>query len=230
MDHAANGQAAGLDDIRASDHPDWMYLIHEFYAIYRYHSAGGSKRIRTHMRIVREQISRCLAGDPPLRVMLPETKPVCAHLGRSLDNGERDRMASVVKAVEKLHHGLVWRHGYETMPRDFEKKYAYAEVLGPRGPVVFPGLTLGLVLFAPRTTYPAHYHQGITESYVCLSGAVSQNDAGVYLPGSMIINMPEHEHAITTSDHEPVLLAYAWTGSPEALANQTMVFSRRVRR
>jgi dimethylpropiothetin dethiomethylase len=72
---------------------------------------------------------------------------------------------------------------------------------------------LGLVLFAPKTTYPAHAHKDITESYICLSGATSENDAGVYVPGSMIINVPEHKHAITTSDREPALLAYAWTGA-----------------
>lgn len=214
---------------RVSDHPDWAYLIQEFHAIYRHHSAGGSKRIRHHMRLVREQISKCLAGDPELRFAPPQSKPVCAHLGRALDNGERGAMASVVRAVEKLQAHLVWRYGYAAMPRRFDRKYAFAEILGPRGPVCHGALTLGLVLFAPRTTYPAHYHKAITESYVCLSGAVSQNDAGVYVPGAMILNMPDHEHAITTSEHEPVLLAYAWAGPPEALKAQTMNFSRRPR-
>lgn len=218
------------DASRIGELPDWMYLLHEFYAVYRYQSAGGSRRIRTHMRTVREQISKALAADAPLHFVPPESKPVCAHLGRSLDNGERDRMASVVKAVAKLRDYLTWRHGYDCMPRGFENRYAFAEILGPRGPVVFPDLTLGLVLFAPRTTYLAHHHEGITESYVCLSGAASQNDAGVYVPGAMILNQPGHEHAITTSDREPVLLAYAWTGSREALAEQKMMFSRRPRR
>ena len=40
-------------------------------------------------------------------------------------------------------------------------KYAYAELVGPRGPVVSERLTLGLVLFGPRCTYPAHSHVGM---------------------------------------------------------------------
>jgi dimethylpropiothetin dethiomethylase len=98
--------------------------------------------------------------------------------------------------------------------------------MGPAGPVLSEELVLGLVLFAPGTTYPTHRHQGITESYFCLSGAISENDVGVYAPGSLILNPPEHPHRITTSAQEPSLLAYAWVGSPESLANQKMAFSR----
>ena len=64
------------------------------------------------------------------------------------------------------------------------------------------------MLFAPQCTYPAHKHEGITESYICLSGAASENDSGVYTPGSMILNLPGHKHRITTSDHEPALLSH----------------------
>jgi dimethylpropiothetin dethiomethylase len=98
--------------------------------------------------------------------------------------------------------------------------------MGPKGPIVSETLVLGLVLFAPGTIYPTHSHQEITESYFCLSGAISENDVGVYAPGSLILNPPEHPHRITTSDSEPSLLAYAWVGSPEKLACPKMVFSR----
>ncbi len=82
------------------------------------------------------------------------------------------------------------------------------------------------MLFAPGTTYPTHSHHGITESYVCLSGAISENHVGVYAPGSLILNPPEHPHRITTSDREPSLLAYAWVGSSDDLIYQKMSFSR----
>ncbi|MGI9508671.1 MAG: dimethylsulfonioproprionate lyase family protein, partial [Geminicoccaceae bacterium] len=105
-------------------------------------------------------------------------------------------------------------------------KYAYAELCGPSGPVVSEDVILGLVLFAPACTYPAHAHDGITESYICLSGAVSENHQGVYAPGSLIFNPPNQHHRITVSDREPALMAYAWIGPPEKLLNQKMVFSR----
>ncbi|CAN0601484.1 unnamed protein product, partial [Ectocarpus sp. 12 AP-2014] len=74
---------------------------------------------------------------------------------------------------------------------------------------------------------PSHAHDGITESYVCLSGAVSENHQGVYAPGSMIFNPPGQQHRITVSNREPALMAYAWVGPKDKLADQKMVFSRK---
>jgi dimethylpropiothetin dethiomethylase len=87
-------------------------------------------------------------------------------------------------------------------------------------------VNLGMVLFAPKCTYPAHSHEGLTESYYTLSGSVSENDDGVYAPGSLIFNPPGRMHRITVSDSEPSLLSYAWHGPKEKLAGQKMVFRR----
>ncbi|MEM6729092.1 MAG: dimethylsulfonioproprionate lyase family protein, partial [Pseudomonadota bacterium] len=95
-----------------------------------------------------------------------------------------------------------------------------------RGPVVTDALIVGIVLFAPGCIYPAHAHEGITESYVCLSGAVSQNHQGVYAPGSMIFNPAGAKHRITVSEQEPALLAYAWTGRPEVLRANEMTLKK----
>ena len=56
--------------------------------------------------------------------------------------------------------------------------------------------------------------------------AISENDTGVYAPGSVIFNPPGHTHRITTADREPCLLAYAWVGDEASLLRQKMVFSR----
>ena len=89
------------------------------------------------------------------------------------------------------------------MPRGLARSYGYAEIAGPRGPVVTDELIVGVVLFAPGCIYPAHAHDGIMDSYVCLSGAVSQNYQGVYAPGAMIFNPAGAKHRITESDSEP---------------------------
>ena len=112
------------------------------------------------------------------------------------------------------------------MPVWLCEKYASSELIGPKGPIFSELLILGLVLFAPGTTYSKNYHQSVSESYVCLSDAISENDVGVYAPGSLILNPPEHPHRITTSDREPSLLAYAWVGSPAKLVNPKMAFIR----
>lgn len=209
------------------DLPDWRYLLLEYYELYRYLPSGGSTRIRTHQRAVREAISRLLKANPPIRPQEPATKPVTAHLKRALDEGRGDRMGSMIRALESLIPDLSWQYGYEKVPKGLLGSYAYAEITGPSGPVVTEDIILGVVLFAPGCTYPAHAHQGITESYVCLSGAVSENHQGVYVPGSMIFNPPEHLHRITVGISEPALLAYAWMGNKPDLLSQKMVFTRK---
>jgi len=208
------------------DLPDWGYLLREYYETYRKLSAGGSPQIRSHQRTVRTAISAAVKADPPVRPHGSATRPVTAHLRRALDNGREERHAPVVRAIDAVRPALSWQIGYEKPPRGLERKFAFAEIAGPNGPVVTERVILGLVLFAPGFTYPAHAHKGITESYLCLSGAVSENHQGVYGPGSMIFNPPGHMHRITVSDWEPALLAYAWIGRPEELANQKLVFSR----
>ncbi|MEL7099024.1 MAG: dimethylsulfonioproprionate lyase family protein [Pseudomonadota bacterium] len=220
-----------LDDapspIRLTDRPDWTYLLRDCYEIYRRVPAGGSVAIRAHQRMVRERINRVIGANAELLPQPAQDKPVTAHLRRALDNGMMERHAPLIRALETIRAGLSWQYGYEKVPRGLEKKYAYAELAGPNGPVVTDQLILGLVLFAPACTYPAHAHDGITESYICLSGAVSENDTGVYAPGSLIFNPPQHRHRITVADNSPALLLYAWTGPSDKLRDQKMVFSRK---
>jgi dimethylpropiothetin dethiomethylase len=211
---------------RLSEHPDWGYLLRDIYDLYRYRSAGGSARIRSHQRQVRERLLRCMNDDPEVRLGRPAVKPVCRHLNRALDNGLAGPAAPVVRGLRTILDALHWQYGYDKVPPGLAAKYAFAELAGPDGPVRCDDLILGLVLFAPRCTYPAHSHENLVESYICLSGAASENDAGVYVPGSMIYNLPGQLHRITIGTFEPCLLLYAWVGDPEALAARQMAFSR----
>ena len=102
--------------------------------------------------------------------------------------------------------------------------------MGPQGPIQAEGLILGLVLFAPRTTYPQHRHDEIEESYISLAGAWSENDNAVYAPGSLILNRSTQHHRITVGVRETCLLAYAWIGPPERLSAPEFQFSKLPRR
>ena len=212
--------------MRLNERPDWQYLLREFQEFYRRGKAGGSEKIRSHQRAVRTAIGRILDADAPVMERVIEDKPVTAHLKRALDNGRGGPTQSMIRAIESVAPELSWLYGYEKVPRGLTKKYAYAEFAGPWGPVESRGVTLGVVLFAPKCTYPAHSHEGLTESYYVLSGAVSENDEGVWAPGSLIFNPPGRMHRITVSDTERALLVYAWHGAEDKLAGQKMVFTR----
>ena len=212
--------------LKLDDRPDWRYLLREFHELYRRGKAGGSAKIRTHQRAVREAVGRILDANPPVLARPHEDKPVTAHLKRAMDNGRQEPTRSIIRAIESVVPELCWLYGYEKVPKGLSKKYAYAELAGPQGPVFTEEVILGLVLFAPKCTYPAHSHDGLTESYYTLSGAVSENDDGVYAPGSLIFNPPGRMHRITVSDREPSLLCYAWHGPKQKLAEQKMAFQR----
>lgn len=201
--------------LRLMDCPNWIYLLREFEALYRFGSAGGSKSIRSHRKRVRDSLSAVMASNPEIIARERETKPVVAHLPRALDLGERAAMQGMARALREVRDELSWEYGYDRMPRSLSRKYAYCDILGPKGPIQADRLVLGFVLFAPGTTYPQHSHQEIEESYISIAGAWSENNAAVYAPGSLILNRSGDEHRITTGDLEPCLLAYAWIG-PEA--------------
>ncbi|WP_431358136.1 dimethylsulfonioproprionate lyase family protein [Sulfitobacter albidus] len=215
---------AALPTLR--DVPDWRYMLQEYDELYRYLPAGGSDRIASHQRKVREAISRLLKRNATVALQPQSSKPVTAHLRRALSEGRQGTLAPAVRALDAIAPLLSWQYGYEKVPKGLQQNYAFAELAGFNGPIVSEEIILGVVLFAPGCTYPAHAHSGITESYVCLSGAVSENHQGVYVPGSMIYNPPEHLHRITVGKREPALLAYAWMGSREDLRDQKMVFTR----
>ena len=208
------------------DAPDWRYMLQECDELYRYLPAGGSDKIKTHQRKAREAIARLIKRNAEVRLQPRAEKPVTAHLRRALDEGRQGALAPAVRALDAVAPQLSWQYGYEKIPKGLANSYAYAELAGQNGPVVSDEIILGVVLFAPACTYPAHAHKGITESYVCLSGAVSENHQGVYVPGSMIFNPPDHLHRITVGDREPALLAYAWIGDKAVLHEQKMVFTR----
>lgn len=219
---------SGIPHISAplSEAVDMRYLLTEYYNLYRKIASGGSTKIRSHQRNVREAIGRIIKANPPVERRPANRLPVTDHLRRSIDLGRTGQMGSTIRALDAVQDQLSWEYGYEKIPKGLAKKYGYAEIAGPKGPIRTTEVTLGIVLFAPGCTYPAHAHNGITESYVCLSGSVSENHQGVYTPGSMIFNPPEQLHRITVSDIDPALLAYAWVAPPEVLTSNTMDFRK----
>lgn len=215
------------DPDRLQDRPNWKYLLQEFDTLYRNGSSGGSPTIRSHRKRVRDRLSYAMKLNPLVHENAPKSLPVTAHLPRALDLGERGAMQGMARALREVSAHLEWVYGYEKLPKALVKKYAYCEVLGPRGPVQADGIIIGFVLFAPATTYPQHSHTEIEESYISIAGSWSENNAAVFAPGSLVLNTSGSKHRITTGDIDPCLLAYAWTGPAERLIAPDMNFSRK---
>jgi dimethylpropiothetin dethiomethylase len=220
----------GQMETRLNDVPDWKYVFQEIDQVYHLGSAGGSTIIRSHQRRVRETISKIVKSNPYYTPRQPENKPVSAHWGRALDLADSGPLANLSRVLYRVESQLTWEYGYQKVPRELAKRYVYCEMMGPQGPIQAEGLILGLVLFAPGTTYPQHRHDEIEESYISLAGAWSENDSAVYAPGSLILNRSAQHHRITVGNRDPCLLAYAWIGPPERLSTPDFRFSKLPRR
>lgn len=229
MDNSNHPDDQTLSPSCLRDWPDWGYLLHEWVTLYREGSAGGSKAIRAHRARVRKALSNVIDGNPDVIPRQAERLPVTAHLPRALDLGTQNSQSTLYgmcRALKRVSHLLSWEYGYTRVPKPLAQKYGYCEVLGPQGPIVSDRMILGFVLFAPNTVYPQHSHSDIEESYISLAGEWSENELAVYAPGSLILNKPGDEHRITTGRFNPCLLAYAWIGPQDRLAEPSMKFSR----
>ena len=135
---------------RLTDCPNWVYLLREFDALYRYGSAGGSPLIRGHRKRVRDRLSAAMAINPEIIKRDCEMKPVVAHLPRALDLGERGAMQGMARALREVKDNLSWEYGYERISKALSQKYAYCEILGRKAR--FSAKNLSWVsCYSPRT-------------------------------------------------------------------------------
>lgn len=142
------------------------------------------------------------APPPPVAIDLAALKPDAST-------------APVVAQVRRAAAGLHWRQNPGYRDPGFLRRYAYCELLGPAGHVLFGDVAIGLLYLAPRTFYPPHAHPA-EEAYHVLAGASDWQQGRQAprrcLPGDRI----EHPGGIAHSMHSgasPLLALYVWRGA-----------------
>lgn len=110
---------------------------------------------------------------------------------------------------------LPWRYGYDSRPDapGLEDRMAWAELIGPKAPIVSNVVGFGLTLIGPRTYYRPHRHPAV-ELYAVVTGTALWTADGVTAvrpPGSFILHPENVVHAMQTQN-EPLLAVYSWTG------------------
>ncbi|MFO8147228.1 MAG: dimethylsulfonioproprionate lyase family protein [Gillisia sp.] len=198
----------------------WFRLLAGFYSGFENISTGGNNTISQHRAKVLQRLQN-YTHHVDLELVEPQQKPVCKYVTEAVKNGMETWYLPLLPAIGQMNKNLKWKYEYNYLPGNIKEKYAYAEVLGPRGPFVSKNLILGLLLLAPSAEYPKHRHTGIEESYLCLSGHVAFNDTGVFSTNTLIYVPPGLTHHLTTDNTEPCLLAYAWIADSKTLANAT---------
>ena len=123
-----------------------------------------------------------------------------------------DATVHVRAPLEAVRACLHWRRNSAYANADFLDGYGYCELLGPTGYARDASVAMGILLLAPRVTYPPHQHPA-RETYVVVAGRAQwcQGDEGwrVRSPGDRIEHASNEPHSMRTTD-EPLLAAYLW--------------------
>ena len=191
------------------------------YLTYQSAYSAGSQQIDQHLGAVGEGIKHVI-HEPTLQLRQPSEKPVVRHLKTALKMGEFFNESPVYHTIGMMAPCLTWEYGYDSLPDALAKNYAYTEIIGPRGPIVYRNMILGMVLLGPDCYYPRHNHPEIEESYIGMAGYVSINDSTVITTNSMSLIPAGVSHWMGTDSETPALLAFAWLGSEQALLRNQM--------
>jgi histidine ammonia-lyase len=145
------------------------------------------------------------------RSVQQRTMPVEQFLGAAIalcDGATADLRAPLATLAPSLR----WRQNPTYANADFLDGYGYCELLGPAGHLRDESMAIGLLLLAPRVTYPEHAHPA-TETYVVLGGRAEwrqgERDWRRRAPGERIEHASGEPHAMRTTA-EPLLAAYLW--------------------
>ncbi len=183
----------------------------------------GSQRIIDHLSNVKAGFKE-VAANPTIRLREAEDKPVVRHFKSTLKMGMYANESPLYHTLGLMAPYLTWEQGNNHLSEELTNKYAYTEIIGPRGPIVCQQMIMGMLLLGPDCHYPRHRHPRIEESYICLGGYANINDGMILTTDGFTIIPPNQPHWIKTDQDIPTLLAYAWIASPQTLANYTLEF------
>lgn len=116
--------------------------------------------------------------------------------------------------IRKLAAGLPWTDRGFRLPDEIDGRNAYAELIGPTGPIHSDECRFGFYLQAPDCLYPAHSHAA-EEVYYILSGSAEWRLSGTetFVPSvpGLVHHLPWQLHEMRTGQ-SPLLAMWVWTG------------------
>jgi quercetin dioxygenase-like cupin family protein len=114
-----------------------------------------------------------------------------------------------------LPSGLPWHYSYPSQPGSaaLAERIAFAELIGPIGPLFAPDCRVGFTLMAADTLYPLHAHPAV-ELYLVIAGHAEWSVPGsqrIVPPGDFVLHHEDQPHQMRSFD-EPLLALYGWQG------------------
>ncbi len=152
---------------------------------------------------------------PRQQALASPANDYAAVLAEALRRARGQSASTIAAALETLPVALPWHYHYPPRPDapDLARRIAFAELIGPDGPLDAPECRVGFTLMAPWTLYPLHAHPAV-ELYVVIAGhaAWTTPDATrIVPPGGSVLHHANQPHAMR-SFAEPLLALYGWRG------------------
>ncbi len=141
-------------------------------------------------------------------------------VARAVEVGRQSSVAGIATHLLPVHASLPWVYHYPRLADDDRSsRIAFAELIGPDGPLQAPDCRVGFTVMAEGTTYPMHSHPAV-ELYLVIAGHAqwcTPTSDRIMPPGELVLHRSSEPHAMQTFD-EPLLALWGWTGEINAPA------------
>lgn len=150
----------------------------------------------------------------PRRAVTPHRQPVVDYLDNAAYEHGNQTSNTVLSQLQAMSPRLAWAQSYSRaqVSERFLARYAWAELVGPRGPIASHTLVCGFLLLGPDIEYPEHAHAP-EELYIPLTpGSQWRKDAGPWRARAsheVIHHPPWVSHAMRTGT-QPMVALYLW--------------------
>ena len=145
----------------------------------------------------------------------PAYLPAADFLVEAIANTDQQTRA-LVETFERHKNRLHWEQSYkkedDVVPDSMLEGYAFAEIIGKRGPFVSDRIRAGIGIWGPEILYPRHQHQA-EEIYIVIAGAAefkigAAEEARLGVGDVVYVesNMP---HGFRTTD-QSLVIYYLW--------------------
>jgi quercetin dioxygenase-like cupin family protein len=141
-------------------------------------------------------------------------------VARAAELGRHSGLVGIATHLLPVHDSLPWQYHYPHSPDDdLSTRIAFAELIGPDGPLQAPDCRVGFTVMAAGTTYPMHSHPAL-ELYLVIAGNARWQTARsdrIVPPGEFVLHPSNEPHAMRAFD-EPLLALWGWSGEIDAPA------------
>lgn len=151
---------------------------------------------------------------------IPSEHGYAGLVAEALSNAQAPGVTDIADALMTVFRELPWVYHYaHAADDDLSARIAFAELIGPDGPLIAPDSRVGFTVMAKQTQYPTHCHPAVELYWVITGNArwCTPTSDRMVPSGELVLHRSNEPHAMQTFE-EPLLALWGWTGNIDAPA------------